>query len=252
MGPSASRRESRDGETATLTTVLPGPAGGIAEAVRYRISGAPVAYPTAVAEMEERVARIASGTAPELVWLCEHPPLYTAGTSAKPGDLLAAERFPVYATGRGGQYTYHGPGQRVAYVMVDVRQRFGGDVRAFVRWLEAVVIDTLAAFAVTGGIREGRVGVWVDRSNPAHGAREDKIAAIGIRIRRGVSFHGVAINVDPDLEHFSGIVPCGLPGFGVTSLTDLGVKTTMTRLDEILLREVSNRLGNLELEHPTE
>jgi len=184
-------------------------------------------YPEAVAFMEERAAQIAEGRARELVWLVEHPPLYTAGTSAKPDDLIEA-RFPVHATGRGGQYTYHGPGQRVGYVMLDLKAR-GGDVRGFVRDLEEWLIRTLAGFNVKGERREGRVGIWV-----ANGSREEKIAAIGVRVRRWVTFHGVSLNVDPDLSHFSGIVPCGIREHGVTSLVALGLPVTMADVDVAL------------------
>ena len=184
-------------------------------------------YPEAVAFMEDRVAAIADGRAPELVWLVEHPPIYTAGTSAKDSDLLDA-RFPVFKTGRGGQFTYHGPGQRVGYVMLDLRPR-GGDVRKFVHDLEEWLIRTLAHFNVKGERREGRVGIWVVR-----GSREDKIAALGVRVRRWVTFHGVALNVEPDLSHFSGIVPCGISAHGVTSLADLGITATMADVDVAL------------------
>jgi lipoyl(octanoyl) transferase len=199
-------------------------------AIEWRISDSPVDYRDAVADMEARVAAIRAGAAPETVWLLEHPPLYTAGTSADDSDLLDPERFPVHRTGRGGQFTYHGPGQRVAYVMLDLKRR-GGDVRAYVRDLEQWVIETLASFNVTGERREGRVGIWVDR-----GGREDKIAAIGVRVRRWVSYHGVAINLEPDLSHFDGIVPCGISGqgYGVTSLVDLGIPATMAELDSAL------------------
>jgi len=168
---------------------------------------------------------------PETVWLLEHPPLYTAGTSAKDSDLLDPRRFPVHRTGRGGQFTYHGPGQRVAYVMLDLKRR-GGDIRAFVRDLEQWIIETLASFNVTGERREGRVGIWVDRG----GGHEDKIAAIGVRVRRWVSYHGIAINLEPDLSHFAGIVPCGIAeqNYGVTSLVDLGIPATMAELDSAL------------------
>lgn len=196
------------------------------ETIAWRISGTRVPYPSAVAEMEARAAAIADGRASELVWLLEHPPLYTAGTSARSEDLLAPSRFPVFESGRGGQFTYHGPGQRVGYVMMDLRRR-GNDVRRFVRDLEEWLIQTLAAFNVRGERRDGRIGIWVARN----GGREDKIAALGIRVRRGVSFHGVALNVDPDLEHFSGIVPCGIQGHGVTSLADLGLTATMMDVD---------------------
>ncbi|MBL9097265.1 MAG: lipoyl(octanoyl) transferase LipB [Alphaproteobacteria bacterium] len=201
------------------------------ETIAWRISDARVPYPAAVAEMEVRAAAIADGHAGELVWLLEHPPLYSAGTSAKEQDLLAPSRFPVFATGRGGQFTYHGPGQRVGYVMIDLRRR-GNDVRRFVRDLEEWLIKTLAAFNVKGERREGRVGIWVARK----GGREDKIAALGIRVRRGVTFHGVSLNVEPDLEHFSGIVPCGIQGHGVTSLADLGITAAMTDVD-LAMRE---------------
>lgn len=193
-------------------------------------------YDEAVAFMEARVAAIHDGTADEAVWLVEHPPLYTAGTSAKDADLLEA-RFPVHVTGRGGQYTYHGPGQRVVYVMLDLNRR-GRDVRQFVAQLEAWVIAALAEFGVTGEIRDGRVGVWVARPDkPAlfdGSAREDKIAAIGVKLRRWVSFHGIAINVEPDLSHYGGIVPCGISGHGVTSLVDLGLPVGMDDLDVAL------------------
>jgi lipoyl(octanoyl) transferase len=201
--------------------------------VEWRFSDTPVAYPEAVAAMEQRVAEIHAGTAPELVWLLEHPPLYTAGTSARPSDLLDGGRFPVYATGRGGQHTYHGPGQRVGYVMLDLKRR-GADVRAYVHRLEEWLIQTLARFNVKGERREGRVGIWVARGAPGdRNGREDKIAAIGVRVRHWVSYHGVALNVDCDLSHFAGIVPCGIatPQFGVTSLLDLGITATMPDVD---------------------
>ena len=181
-------------------------------------------YPEAVAFMEERAEKIAAHEANELVWMVEHPPIYTAGTSAKESDLLDT-RFPVFATGRGGQYTYHGPGQRVGYVMLDLSRR-KKDVRAFVHDLEEWLIETLASFNVKGERREGRVGIWV-----ARGSREDKIAAIGVRVRHWVTFHGVSINVDPDLSHFDGIVPCGIREYGVTSLADLGLPVTMADVD---------------------
>ncbi len=191
-----------------------------------------VAYPDAVAAMEARAAAIHAGGAGEQVWLVEHPPLYTAGTSAQPGDLLDADRFPVFQTGRGGQYTYHGPGQRVAYVMLDLNRR-ARDVRRFVTTLEDWLIDTVATFGITARRRPGNVGLWVPRPDKGPG-REDKIAAIGIRIRRWVTFHGVALNVDPDLGHFAGIVPCGVQGQGVTSFADLGVRATMDEVDRAL------------------
>ncbi|MBI2719109.1 MAG: lipoyl(octanoyl) transferase LipB [Rhizobiales bacterium] len=196
--------------------------------VAWEIAAQPVAYPDAVARMEREAETIARGEAPERVWLVEHPPLYTAGTSARDKDLIAPDRFPVYRSGRGGQFTYHGPGQRVAYVMLDLNHR-GRDVRAYVTGLEQWLIDTLASFNVMAERREDRVGVWVRR-----GEREDKIAAIGIRVRRWVSFHGVSLNVDPDLSHFSGIVPCGISEHGVTSLVDLGLPVTMADADVAL------------------
>ncbi|MBK5910323.1 lipoate-protein ligase B [Rhodothalassium salexigens] len=201
-----------------------------AEWPAWEVAEGLVDYAQALERMERRVAEIRAGTAPELIWLVEHPPLYTAGTRAKPADLLTPDRFPVYQTGRGGEYTYHGPGQRVVYVMIDLTRR-GRDVRRFVAGLEAWIIAALARFNVTAEVRDGRVGVWVPR--PAMG-REDKIAAIGVRVRRWVSYHGLAINVDPDLAHFSGIVPCGLSAFGVTSLADLGYPVTLTDMDVAL------------------
>ncbi|CAN5380249.1 lipoyl(octanoyl) transferase LipB [soil metagenome] len=200
--------------------------------VEWAVSSGYVDYEPAVAAMEARVAAIAAGEAGELVWLLEHPPLYTGGVSAKDGDLLDAGRFPVHRTGRGGQYTYHGPGQRVAYVMLDLNQR-GRDVRALVRGLEAWLIDGLAAFGVEAGVREGRVGVWVERKG-AGWSREDKIAAIGVKVRKWVTFHGISLNVEPDLDHFGGIVPCGITEHGVTSLVDLGVPATMDEADGAL------------------
>ena len=197
--------------------------------VEWRISNELVPYPEAVAEMEQRAEAIARGEASELVWLLEHPPLYTAGTSAKPEDLLTPDRFPVYKTGRGGQFTYHGPGQRVAYVMLDLKSRTP-DVRRFVQDLEEWIIGTLDRFQVRGERRADRVGVWVRRPDLGE-TREDKIAAIGIRLRRWVSFHGISINVDPDLQHFSGIVPCGISEHGVTSLVDLGLPVSMADVD---------------------
>lgn len=196
-------------------------------------------YREAETFMETRAAQIAAGTADECIWLIEHPPLYTAGTSAKPADLTDPDRFPVYETKRGGQYTYHGPGQRVVYVMLDVGKR-GHDVRRFVKQLEGWVIATLDQFNVRGEIREGRVGVWVERDDKpltATGAKpEDKIAAIGIRLRKWISFHGISINVEPDLSHFTGIVPCGITQHGVTSLVDLGLPVTMDDVDVALKR----------------
>lgn len=200
-------------------------------------SDALVPYEEALAFMEARVAAIARGEAEEAIWLLEHPPLYTAGTSAKREDLVDPDRFPVFDAGRGGQYTYHGPGQRVVYVMLDLNRR-GRDVRCFVRHLEDWVIAALAEFNVTGQIRDGRVGVWVERPEkgrtPDGSVREDKIAAIGVKLRRWVSFHGISINVEPDLSHFTGIVPCGIREHGVTSLVDLGLPVTMDDLDAAL------------------
>lgn len=196
--------------------------------VTWETSEALVPYPDAMARMDIHVDAISRGLEAERVWLLEHPPLYTAGTSAHEEDLVERDRFPVFKSGRGGQYTYHGPGQRVAYVMLDLKRR-GGDVRAFVTALEQWVIDTLDQFNVRGERREDRVGVWVRR-----GAREDKIAAIGIRVRHWVSFHGISINVEPDLTHFDGIVPCGIREHGVTSLVDLGLPVTMADLDVAL------------------
>jgi lipoyl(octanoyl) transferase len=197
--------------------------------VEWRIDDAPVPYAEAVAVMEARVAAIAAGSAPELVWLLEHPSLYTAGTSARDTDLVEPQRFPVHRTGRGGQYTYHGPGQRVAYVMLDLNRR-RPDLRAYVAALEAWIIATLDAFNVRGERREDRVGVWVRRPEKGEGV-EDKIAAIGIRVRRWVSFHGISLNVEPDLSHFAGIVPCGITGHGVTSLVDLGQLVSLPEVD---------------------
>lgn len=203
---------------------------GAAGLLEWRIESRPVDYPEAVATMEERVAAIREGRAPELAWLLEHPPIYTAGTSARDEDLLDA-RFPVHRSGRGGEFTYHGPGQRVGYLMLDLQRR-NPDVRAYVRDLEEWLIRTLARFGVQGERRVGRVGIWVDRG-PYTGewGREDKIAAIGVRLRRWVSFHGVALNVEPDLTHFEGIVPCGIREHGVTSLVALGLPVTLSDVD---------------------
>ena len=197
--------------------------------VEWRASTGLTPYPEAVAFMEARAASIAAGDAPELVWLVEHPPLYSGGTSAKIDDLVDPYKFDVFSSGRGGQYTYHGPGQRVAYVMLDLRKR-GRDVAAFVRGLEQWIIDTLSACDVTAERRCGRVGVWVDHGN----GQEDKIAAIGIRLKKWVSFHGIAINVSPDLSHYGGIVPCGISEHGVTSLQSLGKSADMTVIDKAL------------------
>jgi len=200
--------------------------------VEWAVSSGYVDYPVAEAAMEARVAAIAAGEAEELVWLLEHPPLYTAGVSSKDGDLLEAGRFPVHRTGRGGQFTYHGPGQRVAYVMLDLNRR-GKDVRTFVRGLEQWIIGALDAFNVAAQVRDGRVGVWVERKGPGW-SREDKIAAIGVKVRKWVSFHGISLNVEPDLSHFDGIIPCGIRDHGVTSLVDLGVPATMDEADAAL------------------
>ena len=206
--------------------------------IEWRIEEGLVPYPRAVAAMEDRVAAIRAGTAPELVWLLEHPPLYTAGTSADPSELLTPDRFPVYRAGRGGRYTYHGPGQRVAYVMLDLQRR-GGDVRGYVRDLEAWLIATLSRFNVRGMRREGRVGIWVERT----GGKEDKIGAIGVRVRRWVAYHGISLNVEPDLSHFAGIVPCGITGYGVTSLVDLGLPVSLPEVDAALRTEFANVFG---------
>jgi lipoate-protein ligase B len=204
------------------------PALDAAGPIHWRISDTPVGYPEAVALMEARVAAIRRGEAPELIWLLEHPPLYTAGTSAGAGELLQPGRFPVYPSGRGGRYTYHGPGQRVVYVMLDLKRR-GGDIRCFVHTLEAWIIATLAVFGVVGERRDGRIGIWVTA-----GGHEAKIAALGVRVRRWVSYHGIAINIDPNLEHFAGIIPCGLAGYGVTSLAALGLSIGAADVDRAL------------------
>lgn len=209
--------------------------------VEWRISDAFTPYPDAVVEMERRVGAISSADAGEQVWLVQHPPLYTAGTSANDDDLLDAHKFPVFQAGRGGEFTYHGPGQRVGYVMLDLNQR-GRDVRRYVRDLEEWMIVTLAAFGVNGERRDGRVGIWVDRGR--HGGlpgKEDKIAAIGVRLRRWVSFHGVSLNICPDLSHYDGIVPCGISQHGVTSLQDLGITATVEDVD-VALRESFERV----------
>jgi lipoyl(octanoyl) transferase len=214
--------------------------------VEWAFSDAPVSYPHAVARMEVRAAAIAEGEASELLWLLEHPPLYTAGTSARPGDLLQPDRFPVFRSGRGGEFTYHGPGQRVAYLMLDLNRR-GPDLRRFVATLEAWLIGALARLGVAADRREGRIGVWVERQDkpplPDGRLAEDKIAAIGIRVRRWVTFHGVSLNVDPDLEHYSGIVPCGVSGYGVTSLADLGIAASMADVDDALKGEFERLFG---------
>lgn len=206
----------------------------------WRIDDALVPYADAVRAMEERVAAIRAGTATELVWLLEHPPLYTAGTSARDQDLIEPGLFPVHRTGRGGQFTYHGPGQRVGYVMLDLKRR-GLDVRPYVRALEAWPIRTLAAFNLRGERREGRVGIWIDEG----GGRESKIGAIGVRVRQGVSYHGVSLNLDPDLGHYRGIVPCGISGHGVTSLAAQGVVASMPDLDIALKAAFAEVFGEL-------
>ena len=216
----------KDGKTARNAELLVPVSGALVE---WAIADAPVDYPAAVAAMEAQAAAIAAGAAAERVWLVEHPALYTAGTSARGDELIEPGRFPVFETGRGGRYTYHGPGQRVAYVMLDLSRR-GQDVRRFVATLEEWIIRTLWHFHIRGERRDDRVGVWVGRPEKGAG-REDKIAAIGIRVRRWVSYHGIAINVDPVLEHFSGIVPCGIAGHGVTSFADLGLSTSIAEVD---------------------
>ena len=208
--------------------------------IRWEVGDGLIPYEAALARMDAEVAAISAGSN-ELIWLVEHPPIYTAGTSAKPADLVDGARFPVYETGRGGQYTYHGPGQRVAYVMLDLKKR-GNDVRAFVAGLEDVIIASLAEFDISGERREDRVGVWVRR-----GEREDKIAALGIRVRKGVTFHGLSINLDPDLSHFDGIVPCGVSDHGVTSFADLGHSTKMSELDLALKASFEKVFGGLDL-----
>lgn len=209
-------------------------------ALEWRISDSLVDYQSAVDEMEERVRKIRAGEAGELVWLLEHPPLYTAGTSAKIEDLVDPDRFPVYNAGRGGEYTYHGPGQRVGYFLLDLKKR-GRDVRQFVFSLEEVIIQSLAAFNIRAERRHGRVGVWVTRED----GREEKVAAIGVRVRQWVTYHGIAINVEPDLSHFEGIVPCGIAEHGVTSFADLGLPVTMDDLD-VVLRQVFDEIFGLE------
>ncbi|RUS59002.1 lipoyl(octanoyl) transferase LipB [Pseudorhodobacter sp. E13] len=227
------------------TCPAPAPTPPTGHAVEWRVLDGLAPYAETLAAMEARVAQIAAGTAPEAVWLLEHPPLYTAGTSAQPADLVEPERFPVHVAGRGGQYTYHGPGQRVAYVMLDLNRR-GRDVRKFVCALENWVIQTLASFNVTGEHRAGRVGVWVvrpDRRGIDGQLAEDKIAAIGVKLRKWVSFHGISINVEPDLSHFTGIVPCGIADHGVTSLVDLGLPVTMDDLDVALHSSFEQQFG---------
>ena len=207
-------------------------------AIEWRVSEALIPYPQALSLMEDRVKAIAAGEARELIWLLEHPPLYTAGTTADPSDLVAPNRFDVFKAGRGGQYTYHGPGQRVGYVMLDLRKR-GRDVSAFVRALEQWIIDTLAEFDITAERRYGRVGVWVTHDNGC----EAKIAAIGVRLKKWVSFHGISINLNPDLSHFDGIIPCGISEHGVTSIAALSKKTSMAELDSALKRHFEMLFG---------
>ena len=223
----------------------------ISAPVEWRTASGRVSYEHAVAFMEARAAQIHAGEARELIWLLEHPPLYTGGVSAKSDDLLNADQFPVFKSSRGGQYTYHGPGQRVAYVMLDLSKR-GKDVRAFVEGLEQWIISTLDAFGVRGERRDGRVGVWVDRTRPGGPLHEDKIAAIGVRVRRWVSFHGIALNVEPDLSHFGGITPCGIaePGLGVTSLVDLGLPVAMDDADTALRSSFETIFGPVEIGAP--
>lgn len=210
----------------------------------WAVSSGQVPYLDAVAAMEARAAAIAAGEAEELVWLLEHPPLYTAGVSATDDELLTPDRFPVFATGRGGRFTYHGPGQRVAYVMLDLSRR-RRDVRAFVAALEAWVIGALAVFNVEGAVRPGRVGVWVDRKTPGLPVAEEKIAAIGVKLRKWVSFHGISLNVEPDLEHFGGIVPCGIAEHGVTSLVALGRPATLADADAALRQSFADVFGKV-------
>jgi len=233
-------------ENFTRSSLVGAPTGQNNAPVDWEIEHTPVDYPDAVACMEQRVAEIHAGKSAEQIWLLEHPALYTAGTSARDHDLLNGGRFPVHKTGRGGEYTYHGPGQRIAYVMLDLTQR-KQDVRLFVSMLEQWIINTLDQFNVRGERREDRVGVWVVRPDkpplPDGSVCEDKIAAIGIRIRRWVTFHGISLNVEPDLEHYSGIIPCGIEGYGVTSLLDLGLPVTMADVDIALRQEFEKLFG---------
>lgn len=210
--------------------------------VEWIISSGLVEYPDALKAMDERVDSIQKGSAKELVWLLEHPPLYSAGTSAKPKDLLTPNRFPVFKTGRGGQYTYHGPGQRVAYIMLDLNRR-KRDIRAFVSSLETWIINTLSKFNIRGERRSDRIGIWVRRTDLNNSDREDKIGAIGIRIKRWVTLHGISINVSPDLEHFGGIIPCGIDGYGVTSFEDIGQPLEVYDLDVELRTEFDQLFG---------
>lgn len=203
------------------------------------VEPAPVAYPAALASMESHVDALIENAAPERIWLLEHPPLYTAGTSADPAELKDASRFPVFETGRGGRYTYHGPGQRVIYAMLDLRER-GKDLRQHVWRLEEWIIRVLADFGVKGERREGRIGIWVDSNG-----KEEKIAAVGVRVRKWVAYHGLSFNVNPDLSHFSGIVPCGISEFGVTSLKKLGVQATMADIDAAFRRHIGVLMSDL-------
>ncbi|VAW13895.1 Octanoate-[acyl-carrier-protein]-protein-N-octanoyltransferase [hydrothermal vent metagenome] len=209
--------------------------------VEWRVSPLQVPYPYALAQMKERIKKITAGDGAEQVWLLEHPPLYTAGTSARPEDLLGAAKLPVFDAGRGGQFTYHGPGQRVAYVMVDLKQR-GRDIRSFVQHLEGWIIDTLATFDIKALQNDDRVGVWVNRPQKGKG-RQDKIAAIGIRVSKWVSYHGISLNISPDLSHYQGIVPCGISDQGVTSFEDLGHKASMSEVDKALRRSFEDHFG---------
>lgn len=227
-------------------TTAPTRAGSRRSTITWQQSDFPVPYPDALAAMEDRVDAIQRGDAGELGWLLEHPPLYTAGTSARADDLLVPDRFPVFKTGRGGQYTYHGPGQRVAYMMLDLRRR-GQDLRRYVWQLEEWIIETLGIFAIKSERRDGRVGIWVVKED----GQEAKIAAIGVRVRRWVTLHGIAINLNPDLGHFTSIVPCGLQNFGVTSISDLGQTTTMSELDDVMMTTFEDVFGPVERDRPT-
>lgn len=245
-GTSATKTDR--GDVLAATSLLP--RASAATPVEWRISDTPVAYPDALAFMDARVAAIAEGRAAECVWLLEHPPLYTAGTSAKPADLVDPERFPVYATGRGGQYTYHGPGQRIAYVMLDLKRRGpegrAPDIRAYVGALEEWLIRALWRWHIRGERRDDRVGIWVRRPNrpaPPGAIAEDKVAALGIRVRHWVTLHGISLNVEPELDHFGGIVPCGIADHGVTSLADLGLTLAMPEVDMVLREEFTALFG---------
>ncbi len=232
--------QTKDTEPEGGTSPLP-----LLPPIGWAVSAGLTPYADALAAMEQRASAIRKGSAGELIWLLEHPALYTSGTSAKPQDLLIPDRFPVFETGRGGQFTYHGPGQRVAYVMLDLRSRFAGDIHRFVATLEAWLITALADLGIAGEVRAGRVGVWVTRT-AARGDVEDKIAALGIRVRAGVSFHGISLNVSPDLSHYDGIVPCGLSGHGVTSISALGGPAEFEIVDAALRRAACLTLGSIE------